>query len=110
MATQITTVDTKKVIRILVDKLGENYGSRSNPAEYLTRDNWGVLVGGWHREAGWSRGFMVWDNTRNNRGYFSPKHDGGRYEGRGWHQRMADDIIETIQNFRLKVQVTPTPA
>ena len=98
MATQITLADVKKVISLLVGRLGENYTSRDN--RYLTNDNWDVHIAGWDlSKKGWSRGFMIGDHVLN-RGYVGPKHDEGRYEGRGWHQRMADDIVAAVETLR----------
>lgn len=102
MASSIELRDIRKVIALVGEALGENYCNRDD--RYLTRDNWEVLVGGWHHKQGWSRGFMVSDNLgtmhKPHRGYHSATHDGGRYEGRGWHRRMADDVVAAVLNLR----------
>lgn len=99
MARSIERRDVLRVLALVGERLGENCTRRN--AEFLTLDNWTVLVSGWHHHDAWSRGFMVGDNLRLNRGHTSPVHDGGRYEGRGWHQRMADDIVATVERMRL---------
>ena len=105
MAKSILKSDIAKIHAELVATLGENYDSTAWPWYYLTRDNWRALIGGWHHaDVGWSRGFMVSDNlggmNAKHRGHVSPCHDGGRYEGRGWHQRMALDIRDAINELR----------
>ena len=110
MATLIASPDFKKLQELLGLKLGENCTPTRRMESFLTRDNWRILISGWeHGKQGWSRGFTVGDNI-GNKGYVGPSHDGGRYEGRGWHQRMADDIVATVESLRTRVQVSGSPA
>jgi hypothetical protein len=105
MADRITKADAERVHASLVAMLGEDFGDSRRPWGYLTRDNWRVGIGGWGHRQGWSRGFTVTDNLgrmgRRHRGYREACHDGGRYEGRGWHERMALDIVDALAALRV---------
>jgi hypothetical protein len=101
LATRIDRADCLRIHDLLSARLGVDHGSNGRSETFLTHDNWAVLVSGWGHQEGWSRGFSVGDNDlRNSRGYVSPTHDGGRYEGKGWHARMADDIIAAVEKLR----------
>ena len=105
MSARITRHDADRVHGALVAMLGEDFSDRA-PWEYRTRDNWHVLISGWHHREGWSRGFTVADavNPRDMRGYVPAAYDAAnRYTGAGWHDRIALDILDAIERMRARV-------
>ena len=101
MAKSISNEDARRVLSLVSRRLPDPHPPRSvAPNRSLTGDNWEILVGGWHQKEGWSRGFMVGDHLRFGRGSIYPRHDGGKYEGAGWHARMANDIVTAVEVLR----------
>ena len=107
MATRIDQTDITRILLKVLDGLREK-GPVIERARLTARDGVRVLISGWNHSEGWSRGFSV-------HGGLGPsthaKHDGGRYCGRGWHQRMVSDILEAIKVCRThSVPISPDTA
>ena len=89
MATQIRAADIRAVVHQVSTELGLLPQLGGN-GSYLFPGDRSLLISGWHHyPAGWSRGWTYKDPKR----YVGSRHDGGRYEGRGWKDRMAQDIV-----------------
>ena len=102
MATRITNKDITHVYDIVEEAVGPCKRGGNN-ALIVGDNEFRVLAGGWHhgpfdKGGCWSRGFLISGGNA----HVSPVHDGGRYEGRGWHARMADDIVAKVNNIRGK--------
>lgn len=108
--------DIKKIITALTEQVGPNHwheewGNKTYHDRYRTKEGWDVLIGGWRHREGWSRGYMIFDRLYvgkvdvQPRGHISPRHRGGRYGGRGWRDRMVEDIVRDIEVLRIEASV-----
>ena len=99
MATKsINPRDVLKVTRLVREQVGPLRAVGGDLQE--TGDGVRFLISGWSHSAGWSRGFMV-TGSKETGGHISPIYDhDARWEGRGWHARMASDIVKRIGQLR----------
>jgi len=97
MATRITKRDIARVYDHVERVIGP---CKRGAHGFLYVDNKiQILVSGWSIGGGWSRGFML-DYPEEGIHFSRHADTGGRYQGQGWHARMALDIVAKLIKLR----------
>jgi len=99
------SIEARDVLKV-VDLVRRGAGPLArldNSTTMETEDGIRFLISGWQHSEGWSRGFIVTGSRETGGRHLSPIYDRGkRWEGRGWHGRMADDIVKGLEQLRAR--------
>jgi hypothetical protein len=114
MADRITKGDVRKVQDLVLEHLSWTRASVGGCGDYelvtsdpATMRTYRILIAGWSFGKTWQRAFTAsllsgaptYGHAGKTQKHFSPVPMGERYEGRGWHSRMAADIIEKLREL-----------